>query len=97
MFSMTADPIIFSALPKTKETTVSKMFVTRDQLFFSLKQNEKVNVNIYDVAGRKVANLLSGQNIETGMFSVTLPELCNGVYIVELQTNKGSHTLKFSK
>lgn len=97
MFSMTADPVIFSALPKTKETTVSKMFVTRDQLYFSMKQNEKVNVTIFDVSGRRVANLLSGQNVDTGMFSVALPQLKTGVYIVELQTNSGNHTLKFSK
>ena len=81
MFSMTADPIIFSALPKTKETSVSKMFVTRDQLYFSLKQNEKVNVNIYDISGRVLANLLSGQNVKTGMFSVAMTQLNTGIYI----------------
>jgi hypothetical protein len=97
MFSMTADPIIFSALPKTKETSVSKMFVTRDQLYFSLKQNEKVNVNIYDISGRVLANLLSGQNVQTGMFSVAMPQLNTGIYIVELQTNSGKYTLKFSR
>jgi hypothetical protein len=97
MFSMTADPVIFSALPKTKETSVSKMFVTREQLFFSLKQNEKVNVNIYDISGRKLANLLSSQYIETGMFSVALPQLNSGIYIVELQTTSGKYSLKFSK
>jgi hypothetical protein len=97
MFSMTADPVIFSALPKTKETSVSKMFVTRDQLYFSLKQNEKVSANIYDISGKKIANLLSSQSVGTGMFSVALPQLLSGIYIVELQTNSGKYTLKFSK
>lgn len=97
LFSMTADPIIFTALPRTKETTVAKMFVTRDQLYFSMKQNEKVNVNIYNVSGQRVANLLSGQRVDTGMFSVALPQLNSGIYIIELQTSRGNHTLKISK
>jgi hypothetical protein len=97
IFSMTPDPIIFSAIPQTKETIVSKMFVTRDQLFFSLKNSEKVNARMYDISGKLVANLLNNQTVEAGMYSVVMPALNTGIYIIELQTNSGNYTLKFSK
>ncbi len=97
IFSMTPDPIIFSAIPQTKETPVSKMFITRDQLFFSLKTSENVNVRMFDVSGRLIANLLNNQPVDAGMYSVAVPTLQSGVYIVELQTKSGNFTLKFSK
>jgi len=94
LFSMTPDPITISAIPSTKETGITKMFVTRDQLFFSLKTAEKVQAVIYDIAGKQVAKILNNQLVDAGMFTVALPELNEGIYIIELQTKAERQTLK---
>ncbi len=95
-FSMTPDMVV-SGLRKNLNTNNFNMYVANNQLFFNLNSNEKVTVNIYDISGRTLSNVLTGMNASQGANSIMLPSLKSGVYIVELQANSGKQTIKFVK
>lgn len=56
---------------------------------FDLPQVSTVDVAVFDVAGRKVATLLSGQNIAAGSHQLPFDasRLSSGMYLIQLQAN----------
>ena len=66
-------------------------------LRFSLPEPNKVNMNIYDIMGRKVSTLIS-QRLEAGYHSIdwNASHLASGVYIVELVAGQQRRTQKIA-
>lgn len=62
---------------------------------FEMKQTEQININICDMAGRKISTLQEGV-MQAGMYSlpVNRQHLSNGIYLVEVKTSKGSFAHK---
>ncbi|MGB1241245.1 MAG: T9SS type A sorting domain-containing protein [Chitinophagales bacterium] len=59
---------------------------------FSIASTSKVWISVYSIEGRKVAEILNGENIEGNTpqrLGFDAEELQNGVYILELQTESG--------
>lgn len=61
---------------------------------FSISKAGSVSLSVYDIAGRTVANLLSGQHVSTGQYEVRWDastdnnvSLSSGSYFVRLATN----------
>jgi len=66
------------------------------RLFFSLPDATDLTLSLYDVAGRQVAMLASG-NFSTGQHEVSLPLLKSGVYTAVLVSERGTKTLNIVK
>ncbi|MBN2828724.1 MAG: M20/M25/M40 family metallo-hydrolase [Candidatus Cloacimonetes bacterium] len=67
---------------------------------FSISNNENVNLNVYNVKGQKVRNLLDEQLVR-GQHTVVWngrdkvgKECGSGIYFIKLQSNSGSKTVK---
>lgn len=60
---------------------------------FALPRVNEVDLSVYDLKGRKVATLASGQ-YQPGEYSVRTPELSSGVYIYRLTTDESTMTKK---
>jgi hypothetical protein len=60
---------------------------------FALPRVNEVDLSVYDLKGRKVATLASGQ-YQPGEYSVRTPELSSGVYIYRLTTDESVMTKK---
>jgi hypothetical protein len=67
------------------------------KIAFGLEQAEAVTITVYDVKGRRVATILSGERRPMGQNSVELNagDLPSGVYFVKLSTKVKSMTRKF--
>jgi hypothetical protein len=94
LFSMSAEPVVLSALPKVPKTNQHKIFVLEDKVYFELQGNKLVSLKLFDVSGRMIADF-SGKNFTNGLNSITIPQINNGVYIVELRTTEGRQSHKF--
>ncbi len=60
---------------------------------FALPRANEIELSIYDLKGRKVTTLASGQ-YQPGEYSVRTPELSSGVYIYRLTTEENVMTKK---
>jgi len=65
------------------------------QITFSLKENARVSLSVYDVLGRQVASLVDGQMIH-GQHTITFDgtTLPSGLYICRLKTDSFSDEIK---
>ena len=63
-------------------------------LNFSLPENLRVEINIYDAAGRYISTPVSG-HYSAGVHSVNIKTESNGVYFFNIMTNRFSETGKF--
>lgn len=62
---------------------------------YTLPQNTKVNILIYDVTGRLVKEIINeNQNIGSYNKTFNMTNLSRGIYFIRLQTNKHSETKK---
>jgi hypothetical protein len=68
------------------------------RLPFSLTELANVTVDLYDMNGRQVKNLVTAQRWMPGNYSVALPidELENGAYLVRMTANDKSYSMKFT-
>ena len=67
------------------------------QVSFTLKEPQKVNVSIYDVAGREVAVLVNDQKAAgTHVFTFDAGDLSSGVYIIQLRTPNSIQSQKIT-
>jgi len=68
------------------------------RLPFSLTELANVTVDLYDMNGRQVKNLVSAQRWVPGNYSVELPvdQLENGAYLVRMTANDKSYSMKFT-
>jgi hypothetical protein len=53
-----------------------------------------VSLNVYDVTGRVVDNVFSGQASGEQEFNINTSQLANGAYFVVLETKQGEATQK---
>jgi hypothetical protein len=63
---------------------------------FALKEAGTVHLNIYNVLGQKVRNLVSGEHMEAGQYFKTfnLSDLSSGVYFYSIEVNNFSKVRK---
>jgi hypothetical protein len=80
----------------TKFVPGFELFTKGDRLFFSLPDATALTLSLYDVSGRQVAVLASG-DFSTGTYEVTVPELRSGVYTAVMVSNRGTKTLNIVK
>ncbi len=73
-----------------------ELFTVGGRLFFSLPDATNLTLSLYDVTGRQVALLASG-NFPTGKHEVSLPSLKSGVYTAVLLSERGTKTLNIVK
>jgi hypothetical protein len=68
------------------------------RLPFSLTEVANVTLDLYDMNGRQVKNLVAAQRWIPGNYSVALPidELENGAYLVRMTANDKSYSMKFT-
>ncbi|MGB9590714.1 MAG: T9SS type A sorting domain-containing protein, partial [Candidatus Hydrothermia bacterium] len=72
------------------------LFSRGNRLFFSLPDATDLTLSLYDVTGRQVAMLASG-NFSTGTHEVSLPLLKSGVYTAIMVSDRGTKTLNIVK
>ena len=96
LFSMSAEPVMLSSVPKTMQSNQFKMFVHDQKVYFELQNSNNVSLKMYDVSGRLISDL-SGKAFVNGLNSVSLPATNNGIYILELRNAEGRQSLKFVK
>ena len=68
------------------------LFTVGGRLFFSLPDATDLSLSLYDVTGRQVALLASG-NFPAGKHEVSLPVLKSGVYTAVMLSDRGTKTL----
>lgn len=68
-------------------------------LDFNLSQNEVLNINLFDVNGRKITNLLNEKNFQgNNSLKLELPEtLSKGIYFLNISNGKYSSNIKIVK
>jgi hypothetical protein len=68
------------------------------RLPFSLTEIANVTIDLFDMNGRQVKNLVAAQEWVPGNYSVALPvdELQNGTYMVRMTANGKSYSMKFT-
>jgi len=69
-------------------------------LNFNLSKQERVNIDLYNIDGKKVQPLIS-DNLTPGFYSLNIPtaNLANGVYLVQMESKSGisNHKLVIKK
>jgi hypothetical protein len=70
-------------------------FNAETTLRFTIPQQQKVSLILYDLSGKKLMTLLA-QNLDAGTYSIRLDAraLASGLYLVQLQGNKLRHSQK---
>lgn len=71
---------------------------TDSRLPFALSEKAHVTIEIYSMAGEKVATLIDNLGYIEGNYSVPLPvsSLENGAYVVRMTANENVYTMKFT-
>jgi hypothetical protein len=68
----------------------------RSQIQFSIAKDEKVNLSVFDIHGRKITNILN-KNLPAGTYNYSLSKNLpsDGIYFLRLKTQEGIATRKF--
>lgn len=76
-------------------------FVEEQNLAYILESNSKVNIEIFDMLGRKIFNLVNNENQEKGVYNYTIDSkilgLNAGIYLLKIQVNDREVTEKVIK
>ncbi len=72
----------------------SAYYIDRDQVHFSLSQEQKVQIAIHDLHGRLAKVLYSGM-MAAGTSSMKLPVLPDGVYVCMIKTSENTYSSRF--
>ncbi len=66
------------------------------QLSFKLKEAQTLSINLYDITGREVANILTNQFLASGSYNYTIPTeaLVDGMYIAYITNDLGESVSK---
>jgi phosphatidylserine/phosphatidylglycerophosphate/cardiolipin synthase-like enzyme len=73
--------------------TYPNPFTDKATIVYSLLQDEKVTVNVYDIMGQKVATLVDGKMQPAGNHQLEFQGASAGVYILNIQSGT-AHTVK---
>lgn len=67
------------------------------RISYNLNESGKVTIQVYDIQGRLVKTVVSGQYQQAGKHELlipTFPDLNPGSYLVKIQSEKGSNSMK---
>ncbi len=81
------DPALYGY---TLSSAVPNPFAETTTLHFSIPETENVSVELYDITGNKVADVLTSQIFTAGthLFSIDAADLATGTYIVRVNTSR---------
>lgn len=84
-----ANPFNVSVYPNPTATTAN--------INFALKAAEQTTINVYDVTGKVVANVVNGKlNAGKNTVSVETANLTNGIYFARIQAGSTVQTVRFT-